>query len=131
MRKKEIEQMENDPFTERIIACAYKVHNVLGPGFLEKVYENALLIELNRQGFKTLQQYPIKIYYDDQIVGDYFADLLVENKVLIELKAIQSLSREHEVQLVNYLTATRIEIGLLLNFSQSVQIKRKYRQYFK
>jgi GxxExxY protein len=119
--------MDDEELTEKIIGCAYMVHNVLGHGFLEKVYENALRIELERQGLSVKQQTPIKVYYEGEIVGDYFADLLVEQKVLIELKAVQNLNKEHEVQLVNYLTATDIHVGLLINFGLSVQIKRRLR----
>jgi GxxExxY protein len=120
--------LQEEELTEKIIGCAYMVHNVLGHGFLEKVYENALRIELERQGLLVGQQMPITVYYEGEVVGDYYADLLVENKVLIELKAIQNLTKEHEVQLVNYLVATEINIGLLINFgSSSVQIKRRLR----
>ncbi len=121
--------MEHDDLTEKIIGCAFKVHNALGPGFLEKVYENALGIELQRQGLCVRQQEPIDVIYEGQVVGEYFADLWVNGKVVIELKAAQTLAKEHEVQLVNYLTATRIDIGLLLNFGPSVQVKRKFRKY--
>jgi GxxExxY protein len=121
--------MKDDLLTEKIIGCSYTVHNVLGPGFLEKVYENALKIELEAGGLEVKQQEPITVYYRGQIVGEYYADLLVENKVLIELKAIQNLHRDNEIQLVNYLIATGIDIGLLVNFgSSSVQIKRRLRE---
>lgn len=119
--------MEQEELTGRIIGCAYKVHNTLGHGFLEKVYENALRIELAKQGLKVAQQAPIKVHYEGQIVSDYFADLLVEDKVIVELKAVQTLSKAHEVQLVNYLTATGTDIGLLINFGPSVNVKRKHR----
>lgn len=121
--------MIDDPLTATIIGCAFKVHKALGSGFLEKVYENALRIELAEQGLRVKQQEPIKVWYEGQVVGDYWADLFVEERVLVELKAVQSLTKEHEVQLVNYLTATKIEIGLLINFGSSVQVKRKYREY--
>jgi GxxExxY protein len=121
--------MLDDILTEKIIGCAYKVYNVLGHGFLEKVYENALKIELEKQGLMVEQQISITVYYDEHVVGDYTADLLVEGRILIELKAVQNLNREHEVQLVNYLTATRLNIGLLINFGvSSVQIKRRWRE---
>jgi GxxExxY protein len=121
--------MEEDTLTQKIIGCAYRVHNILGHGFMEKVYENALFIELHKQGLEVKQQIPINVYFEGEVVGDYFADLLVENKVIIELKAVQNLCREHEVQLVNYLTATEIDVGLLINFGlESVQIKRKMRK---
>jgi GxxExxY protein len=121
--------MEINALTERVIACAYTVHNQLGPGFLEKVYENALRIELEEAGLSVLQQHPISVNYRGRIVGDFFADLMVDNRVLVELKAVRTLAKEHEVQLVNYLTATGIDDGLLVNFGSSVEVKRKFRQY--
>ncbi len=121
--------MKDELLTKKIIGCAFKVHNALGSGFLEKVYENALRIELLKEGLEVKQQEPTKVYYEDQVVGDYYADLWVEDRVIVELKAVQTLSKAHEVQLVNYLTATGVDIGLLLNFGSSVQVKRKFRQY--
>jgi GxxExxY protein len=121
--------MKDDDFTQKIIGCAYKVHNALGPGFLEKVYENALRIELEKLGLNIKQQEPINVTYEGQVVGEYYADLWVDGRVVIELKAIQTLTQRHEVQLVNYLTATGIDNGLLLNFGPSVQVKRKFREY--
>ncbi len=127
MRK--VIQMKDEALTKKIIGCAFKVHNTLGAGFLEKVYENALRIELLKLGLAVKQQEPIKVYYEGQVVGDFYADLWVENRVIIELKAVRALSKEHEVQLVNYLTATGVDTGLLLNFGPSVKIKRKFREY--
>jgi len=101
----------------------------LGHGFLEKVYENALRIELVKQGLEVKQQEPIKVYYEGQVVGDYYADLWIEDRVIVELKAVRALSKAHEVQLVNYLTATGVDTGLLLNFGPSVKVKRKFREY--
>ena len=121
--------MKVDDLTQKIIGCAYKVHNALGPGFLEKVYENALRIELEKLGLDVKQREPINVGYDGQIVGEYYADLWVDGRVVIELKAVQTLTQRHEAQLVNCLTATGIEDGLLLNFGSSVQVKRKFRQY--
>jgi GxxExxY protein len=121
--------MNEDDLTQKIIGCAYKVHNTLGPGFLEKVYENALRIELEKLGMRVKQQEPINVSYEGQVVGEYYADLWVEERVVIELKALQTLVKQHEVQLVNYLAATNIESGLLLNFGSSVQVKRKFREY--
>ena len=121
--------MTEDDLTQKIIGCAYKVHNTLGPGFLEKVYENALRIELEKLGLRVKQQEPINVEYEGQVVGEYYADLWVDERVVVELKANQALAKEHEVQLVNYLTATRIDLGLLLNFGSSVQVKRKFREY--
>ncbi|MCE5252006.1 GxxExxY protein [bacterium] len=121
--------MEINELTELIIGCAYKVHKELGMGFLEKVYENALKIELENSGLDVNQQYPITVNYHGQVIGDFFADLFVEKQVIIELKAVQNLAREHEVQLVNYLAATGIDNGLLINFGSSVKVKRKFRKY--
>lgn len=121
--------MKDDNLTQLIIGCAYKVHNALGPGFLEKVYENALRIELEKLGLKVKQQEPINVTYEGQVVGEYYADLWVDETVVIELKALQALAKAHEVQLVNYLTATGIDLGLLLNFGPSVQVQRKFREY--
>ena len=117
-----------DDFTKEIIGCAYKVHNTLGSGFLEKVYERALAIELKKTGLKVKCQYPVPVYYDEELVGDFYADLIIDDVVIIELKAVETLNRIHEVQLVNYLNATKIATGLLLNFGNSVQVKRKYRK---
>ena len=121
--------MQNEQLTERIIGCAFQVHNALGQGFVEKVYENALRIELSKQGLDVRQQEPIVVHYDGQVVGEFLADLWVEDCVIVELKAVRSLDKVHEVQLVNYLTATGIDTGLLLNFGSSVQVKRTFRQY--
>ena len=121
--------MKDEALTQAIIGCAFRVHKALGTGFLEKVHENALRIELLKQGLNVKQQEPIKVLYEGQVVGEYYADLWVEERVLVELKAIDSLRREHEVQLVNYLSATGVETGLLINFGTSVQVKRKFREY--
>ena len=121
--------MKDDDSTQRIIGCAYKVHNSLGSGFLEKVYENAVRIELEKLGLNIKQQEPVNVTYEGQVVGEYYADLWVDGRVVIELKAVQTLTQRHEVQLVNYLTATGIDNGLLLNFGPSVQVKRKFREY--
>ncbi len=122
--------MLEEELTQKIIGCAYKVHNVLGSGFMEKVYENALFIELEQKGLEVKQQIPIDVCYQGIVVGDYIVDLLVEDKIIIELKAVRNICREHEVQLVNYLTATGKDIGLLLNFGlESVQIKRRLRKH--
>jgi GxxExxY protein len=121
--------VEDEVLSKKIIGFAYKVHNTLGVGFLEKVYENALKIELEEAGLAVKQQEPINVYYAGRLVGEYYADLWVENRVIIELKAVRALDRVHEVQLVNYLTATGVNTGLLLNFGPSVQVKRKFREY--
>jgi len=117
--------MKHSNITEKIIKAAYKVHNVLGFGFLEKVYQNALIIELGKTGLNVLSERPITVYYENEVVGEYIADIIVEGKVILELKAVKELIAIHEVQLVNYLKATGVEIGLLINFGHSVQVKRK------
>jgi len=124
--------MDIQTLTEKIIGCAYKVHNSLGQGFLEKVYENALAMEL-RDGEKLAvkTQYPIPVFYRGQSVGEYFADLLVEEAVLVEIKAALQIHKEHEAQLVHYLTATNLDHGLLINFGPSVEVRHKYRTYSK
>lgn len=111
--------------TEKIIKNAYHVHNTLGFGFLEKVYENSLVKKLREEGFDVKQQYPIKVNFEGTIVGEYFADILVESKVIIELKSVKKFAPEHGAQLVNYLKATNIEVGLLINFGHSCEISRK------
>lgn len=111
--------------TEKIIGCAFKVYNQLGAGFLEKIYENALAIELKDTGLSAQQQYPIKVYYNEIVIGDYIADIVVEDRVIIELKAVNSIVKAHEVQLVNYLKATKIEVGLLINFGDTISVRRK------
>ena len=110
--------MEHAELTERIIGLAMKVHSALGPGFLESVYQNALVHELRKAGLVVEPERKIQVTYDGVVVGDFCADILIESTVLIENKAVQSVVAAHEVQLVNYLTATGIEIGLLLNFVQ-------------
>jgi GxxExxY protein len=122
--------MENQGLTEKIIGCAMKVHSTLGPGFLESVYRNALTHELRKAGLGVESEKPIAVRYDGIIVGDFVADLVVENSVILELKANQVLVASNEVQLVNYLKATNVEVGLLLNFGgQSLQFKRKIRTF--
>jgi GxxExxY protein len=117
--------MKYQELTENIIKAAYTVHNTLGYGFLEKVYQNALVIELAKRGIKADSEKPIKVFYEGQIVGDYVCDLIVDDKVILELKAVKELNDIHEVQLVNYLKATGVEVGLLINFGPSVKIKRR------
>ena len=117
--------MKYQELTENIIKAAYTVHNTLGYGFLEKVYRNALVIELAKRGIKADSEKPIKVFYEGQIVGDYLCDLIVDDKVILELKAVRELNDIHEVQLVNYLKATGVEVGLLINFGPSVKIKRR------
>jgi GxxExxY protein len=111
--------------TEKIIGEAFKVYNTLGFGFLEKVYENALCKKLRQENIKVEQQYPINVFFEGELVGQYFADLLVEDKIIVELKACDVLLPVFEVQLINYLKATRKEVGLLINFGKKLDIKRK------
>lgn len=111
--------------TGLIIKAYYNVYNSLGFGFLEKVYENALIIEIKKLGLKCLQQQPIEVLYQNQIVGIYYADILVNEKVIVELKAVEKLCEAHEAQLVNYLRASEIEVGLLLNFGKAPQYKKR------
>lgn len=111
--------------TDKIIKVFYTVYNTLGYGFLEKVYENALIIELNKLGCQVEAQKNIKVYYESKEVGNSYADLLVDNSVIVELKAAETLCKEHECQLINYLKATKYEIGLLLNFGKKAEFKRK------
>ena len=114
-----------DKLTEKIIGCAYTVSNKLGSGFLEKVYENALALELRKIGLQTEQQYPTPVYYDNVVVGDFVADLLVENCVLVELKTVKELNDLHTAQCMNYLRATNLNLCLLINFFRlKVEIKR-------
>jgi GxxExxY protein len=111
--------------TDKIIKAYYNVYNSLGYGFLEKVYENAMLIELGKLGLNVQKQVPIKVFYDEQLVGQYFADIIVEETIIVELKAAEGLREEHEFQLINYLKATELEIGLLMNFGKTPLFKRK------
>lgn len=116
----------HEEITEKIIKSFYTVYNKLGYGFLEKVYENALLFELRQEGLLCSKQVPIEVYYEGNIVGNYFADIIVEDKIIIELKAGDgALIEEHELQLINYLKATDKEIGLLLFFGKKPVFKRK------
>ena len=127
MNRREAEPKEYD-LCGRIIGAAMKVHSTLGPGFLESVYQNALIWELRKNGFKAEAERPITVRYDGEIVGAFAADVLVNDKVIVELKATQSLAKPHEVQLVNYLIATGIDEGLLLNFgAERLEYKKKFR----
>ncbi len=120
--------MEYEQLTETIIGCAYKVYKTLGFGFLESVYAKCLLIELEEAGLKAQSQVPINVNYADQCVGSFFADILVEDTIILELKSVSKIVIAHEVQLVNYLAATEKPAGLILNFSgRGVEVKRKVR----
>ena len=123
--------MLNQDLTEKIIGSAFTVYKTLGAGFLEKVYEQALILELKASGLSVRSQEPLSVKYRDQIIGEYFADLIVEDQVICELKAVDVLKKAHEVQLVNYLVATGIDVGVLINFGDSVTVRRKYREYKK
>ena len=117
--------MKHEELTNKIIKAFYKAYNTLGYGFLEKVYQNALYLELIGEGFLVDKQYQINVFYNGERVGEYYADLIVNGLVIIELKAHECLIEEHENQLINYLKATTIEVGLLLNFGKRPEIKRK------
>ncbi len=116
---------KHSDITGIIIKAFYNVYNQLGYGFLEKVYENALLIELRKLGLECVAQYPIEVFYDNLKVGFYIADIIVNNCVIVEIKAAETLCEEHEAQLTNYLKATDVEVGLLLNFGKKIEFKRK------
>lgn len=118
-------KMIHSDITERIIKCFYEVYNILGYGFLEKVYESSLYNELNGCGLFCERQKKIDVFYKGKLVGEYYADIIVEEKVIIELKAAETICEEHEFQLINYLKATNIEVGLLFNFGKKPEIKRK------
>ena len=123
------DKLAYEEITHKIIGAAYTVYNQLGFGFLESVYHNAMLIELAKDGLKIESEKPLSVFYDDEVVGEFNADLFVENVVVVELKSVQNLAKGHEVQLVNYLNGLRKEIGLLINFGPSgVEVKRKYRK---
>src|SRR5215217_7733316 len=118
--------LKHAEITDKILHVFFKtVYQRLGYGFLEKVYENALAVELRRMGLKVEQQVKIDVFYEGEVVGEYFADLLVEDTVIVELKASRSLLNEHEAQLLNYLRATPYEVGLLLNFGPKAEFRRK------
>jgi GxxExxY protein len=117
--------VKHEQLTGQIIKAFYAVYQALGYGFLEKVYENSLAIELRKMRLEVVQQAEIKVYYAGVVVGEYYADLLVADAVIVEIKAVRALLKEHEAQLLNYLKATPYEVGLLLNFGPKPEIKRK------
>jgi GxxExxY protein len=120
--------MNLNEITYEINGAAFEVNKVLGGGFLEKVYENALFFELKKRGLKAEAQYPITVNYKDEVVGDYFADILVEDSIIVEVKAVDSIQPIHEAQLLNYLKATGITVGLVINFKHpKAEIKRLVR----
>ncbi|MGR3176222.1 MAG: GxxExxY protein [Candidatus Scalindua sp.] len=112
--------------TEKIIGCAYRVYNKMGFGFLESVYEKCILIELRKASLNAESQKPITVYYENEIVGEFVADIIVNDTIILELKSLRRIIKAHEVQLVNYLVATGKPVGLILNFAESkVEVKRK------
>lgn len=117
-------KLKHSDITERIIAAFYIVYNTLGYGFLEKVYRNAMTIELRKMGIEVIMEAPISVFYGGEMIGEYYADLLIAGKVIVELKAVKEFASEHEAQLLNYLKATSYEVGLLLNFGPTAQKKR-------
>jgi len=117
--------MKYEEISDKIINSFYNVYNTLGYGFLERVYENAMMIDLRKAGLNCENQVPIKVFYQNEIIGEYFADILVENKIIIGLKAIKHITKQDEAQILNYLSSTKIEVGLLLNFGEKPEIKRK------
>ena len=124
--------MDIDLMIRIVMLCSKNIRRHLGPGFLESVYKNAMLVELRKQGLAYQVEMPINVYYEGVLVGDFKADIVVEDMLILELKAVQSLHMAHEIQLVNYLTATGIDDGLLINFgAPELQFKRKFRQYRK
>lgn len=124
--------MVDSEFSGKIIGLAMKVHRFFGPGYLEEVYKNALMVELARAGIKADKEVAIAVDYEGVNVGNYAADIIVDNRIILELKAVSSLHSRHEAQLVNYLSATKIDEGLLINFgAESLQFKHKYRVYKK
>ena len=124
--------MEHEELTHKIIGCAYTVFKKLGFGFLESVYRKAMVIELGKAGLNVEEEKPITVYYDEYVVGKFSADLYVEDTVVVELKSVQNMVKDHEVQLVNYLKGTKKDIGLLINFGPTgVEVKRKYKDLAK
>jgi GxxExxY protein len=121
----DLQDFKYKELSEKIIKIFYRVYNNLGYGFLEKVYENAMMIEFKRENISATAQSPIRVGYGGEIVGEYYADMLIENKIIVELKAAKNLVEENEAQLLNYLKATNIEVGLLLNFGTKPEFRRK------
>ena len=120
--------MEYEELTHKIIGCAYKVFNELGFGFLENIYKKAMVIELVKNNLKVDSEKPLKVFYENQIIGDFYIDLYVEDKIVVELKSVENLAKQHEIQLVNYLQGLQKDIGLLINFGPSgVEVRRKFR----
>ena len=120
--------MKHKDLTHKIIGAAYTVHNALGFGFLESVYKKSMIVELQKSDLIVEHEKPLHVYYDEKLVGEFFVDLFVENEITVELKSVNCIIKEHEIQLVNYLNALKLDVGLLINFGPSgVDVKRKYR----
>ena len=117
-------EYKHKELASEIIGAAHTVHNKLGYGFLEKIYHNSLFIELKKKGYRVEFEKPVQVHYENQVVGEFFADLLVENKVVVEVKAVDKYTNVFEAQLLNYLKATGLDVGLIINFGPSVQVKR-------
>ena len=126
VRDRQDTALKHEQITASVIGCAFEVANELGAGFLESVYQNALLLALRQKGLSVISQSPIKVMFRDECVGDFFADLLVEGLVIVELKAVKALAPEHQAQIINYLNATGIEVGLLINFGNP---KLEYKRF--
>lgn len=121
---------EANLLTEKIIGCAFTVSNSLGCGFLEKVYENAMMIELTKQGLKVEQQKSLNVFYDNRVVGEYFCDLFIEQEIIVELKTVKCIDEIHKAQLMNYLKACKKRFGLIINFANpKIEIKRMLNGY--
>jgi GxxExxY protein len=122
--------MEHEALTRTVIGSGMKVHRIMGPGYLESVYKNALTLELRARGLRVDREVHFSVHYEGSVVGDYSADMFVEGCILVEAKAVRVLAPKHEAQLVSYLTATRLDVGLLINFgSERLEVKRKTRTY--
>ena len=121
--------MEINDLTRTVIGCAFKVHNALGFGFAEEVYENAMMIELRGNDIYAVQQEFLDVFYNGHRVGRFKPDLWLPERLIIEVKSVRNVAKEHEVQLVNYLAETKIDDGLLINFGPSVEVKRKFREF--
>ena len=121
----DFQDSKHKTLTAAVISIFYKVYNKLGYGFLEKVYENAMMYEFKKAEIPAVSQSPIKVLYEEEVIGEYFADILVDGKVIVEIKAAKSLSPDHKAQLLNYLKATDKEVGLLLNFGPKPEVSRK------
>lgn len=126
VRDAQVTGLKHEEITRSVIGCAFEVINELGAGFLESVYEKALLLALRQKGLSAESQHPIKVTFRGECVGDFYADILVEEKVIVELKAVKAIAPEHQAQIINYLNATGLEVGLLINFGNA---KLEYRRF--